>query len=167
MLLHNAFVKAFVVVVAMCFASSTAAAALPVNRRLGTPKSSNKTKSRANAAPTAKKYSGRSNLTVAALVGDDRYPGYAYPLKKCQGDCDSDDDCELGLFCQQRFSNESVAGCTGLRTAAMYEVDICYDPDDRLVFNMTFAANATLVRVGNNLEPAAAFPLQKVRFIPA
>ena len=40
-------------------------------------------------------------------------PASNMPLKICEGDCDIDDDCEQGLICFQRTSNETVPGCIG------------------------------------------------------
>jgi hypothetical protein len=97
-----------------------------------------------------------------AFVGNDRQPSYAYPLQKCQGDCDSDDDCEMGLFCIERAGNESVPGCVGV-SYAVEAVDICYDRGDE---HIVFTKNSTLSRVGNNNVPKAAFPLQKVSGCP-
>lgn len=34
-----------------------------------------------------------------------------YPLDRCDGDCDSDDHCMPGLFCQQNSGYETVPGC--------------------------------------------------------
>jgi hypothetical protein len=97
-----------------------------------------------------------------AFVGNDRQPSYAYPLQKCQGDCDSDDDCEMGLFCIERAGNESVPGCVGV-SYAVEAVDICYDRGDK---HILFTKNATLSSVGNNNIPKTAFPLQKVSGCP-
>eukprot|EP00980_Cylindrotheca_fusiformis_P003049 scaffold713_cov131-Cylindrotheca_fusiformis.AAC.7 len=36
-----------------------------------------------------------------------------FPLGRCEGDCDSDDDCEHGLVCFQRGRYTSVPGCSG------------------------------------------------------
>ena len=36
-----------------------------------------------------------------------------YKCKKCQGDCDSDSECEGGLKCFQRNGREKVPGCSG------------------------------------------------------
>ena len=36
-----------------------------------------------------------------------------FPLKLCQGDCDSNDDCQPGLICFQRNGTEPVPGCSG------------------------------------------------------
>eukprot|EP00980_Cylindrotheca_fusiformis_P024826 scaffold12540_cov105-Cylindrotheca_fusiformis.AAC.5 len=35
------------------------------------------------------------------------------PLSICQGDCDSDSDCDEGLACFQRNANEAIPGCRG------------------------------------------------------
>eukprot|EP00928_Gymnodinium_smaydae_P042994 TRINITY_DN288_c1_g1_i4.p1 TRINITY_DN288_c1_g1~~TRINITY_DN288_c1_g1_i4.p1 ORF type:complete len:2624 (-),score=354.57 TRINITY_DN288_c1_g1_i4:129-7931(-) len=34
-------------------------------------------------------------------------------MKQCQGDCDSDHDCEAGLYCMQRDKDEPINGCSG------------------------------------------------------
>ncbi|KAL3916149.1 MAG: hypothetical protein SGILL_005311 [Bacillariaceae sp.] len=36
-----------------------------------------------------------------------------FPLQRCQGDCDTDDDCMDGLICFQRNENQTVPGCVG------------------------------------------------------
>lgn len=36
-----------------------------------------------------------------------------YKCRKCQGDCDSDSQCEGGLKCFQRDGREKVPGCSG------------------------------------------------------
>jgi len=36
-----------------------------------------------------------------------------YPLPVCKGDCDSDDDCDQGLYCYERRAYEGIPGCTG------------------------------------------------------
>lgn len=80
------------------------------------------------------------------LVGNDDEPSSAYPLQECQGDCDSDSDCDWGLTCFQRDGEESIEGCTGAGSDGW---DYCYTPPA-----------GTLVLVGNNNDPAEAFPLQ-------
>jgi len=49
-------------------------------------------------------------------------------LGACQGDCDSDEDCDGALVCFQREGGEDVPGCTG-RTPAS-KTDYCIYPDD-------------------------------------
>jgi len=46
-------------------------------------------------------------------------------LAECQGDCDSDLDCGLGLCCFRRSALEVVPGCSG---AGAIAVDYCYKP---------------------------------------
>jgi hypothetical protein len=61
-------------------------------------------------------------------VGDDGNPSSAFPLSKCEGDCDVDSDCESGLKCFQRDGGDStlIPGCDG--TPGADRTDFCYDP---------------------------------------
>jgi hypothetical protein len=52
-----------------------------------------------------------------------------YPIGRCQGDCDIDNDCEPGLVCFQRRFDEPVRGC-GTGPPGLYSVDFCIDPQD-------------------------------------
>mmetsp|Transcript_18412 Transcript_18412/g.45827 ORF Transcript_18412/g.45827 Transcript_18412/m.45827 type:complete len:2629 (-) Transcript_18412:138-8024(-) len=52
-------------------------------------------------------------------------PNPQVKLLECQGDCDSDDDCESFLKCFQRNSFEQVPGCSGKGTSGW---DYCYVP---------------------------------------
>lgn len=47
-----------------------------------------------------------------------------YPMEVCQGDCDTDDDCQEGLYCHQRNSNDAVPHCRGGEKLAT-AVDFC------------------------------------------
>ena len=72
--------------------------------------------------------SGKDYCFVPDLViaGDDSTPESAFPLGRCEGDCDDDDDCAEGLQCFDRDNNEAVPGCAGL---GKYGKDYCYaDP---------------------------------------
>jgi hypothetical protein len=53
-----------------------------------------------------------------------------YKCKKCQGDCDSDSECEGGLKCFQRDGREEVPGCSGSTDHDLSGRDFCYDPND-------------------------------------
>ena len=54
-----------------------------------------------------------------------------YLCNKCEGDCDSDDDCEGDLKCFQRSDSGPVPGCAGNGGSLdMNKQDICYDPSD-------------------------------------
>mmetsp|Transcript_2963 Transcript_2963/g.6500 ORF Transcript_2963/g.6500 Transcript_2963/m.6500 type:complete len:1161 (+) Transcript_2963:145-3627(+) len=59
-------------------------------------------------------------------VGNNGEPVGVYPLKQCQGDCNSDEDCEGSLSCFQRADTAVVPGCVGLGTSR-YDVDYCTD----------------------------------------
>ena len=49
------------------------------------------------------------------LVGNDGFPERAFPLQRCQADCDSHEDCSWGLLCFFRSDRESIPDpvCTG------------------------------------------------------
>lgn len=54
---------------------------------------------------------------------------YDYLCKMCEGDCDSDSDCEGDLICLQRDGFEEVYGCDGVGgDLDVLGTDICYDP---------------------------------------
>jgi len=61
-------------------------------------------------------------------LGNNGFPTWAFPLTKCMGDCDGDEDCAAGLKCWKRTSTEfsSPPGCT----PGTIEADYCYDPAD-------------------------------------
>jgi hypothetical protein len=67
-----------------------------------------------------------SGLAVYAKVGDKGVPASAYPFSACQGDCDTDADCQQGLVCSHRTGTESLPGCSGTAPQGM---DYCYDPN--------------------------------------
>jgi hypothetical protein len=47
------------------------------------------------------------------VVGNNGQPSSAFPLGKCQGDCDVDEECEGALVCFQRGRGDPVPGCLG------------------------------------------------------
>eukprot|EP00986_Skeletonema_menzelii_P005451 scaffold1984_cov144-Skeletonema_menzelii.AAC.4 len=55
----------------------------------------------------------RATANTAWLKGDNGSPAENFPLGLCEGDCDSNADCQTGLVCQQRTGNEAIPGCTG------------------------------------------------------
>ena len=83
------------------------------------------------------------------IVGNNGIPAGVFPLKRCQGDCDSDNgelrtlkveygrihichlislfttECATGLFCFQRTGTGTVPGCRGTGSSGQ---DYCYDP---------------------------------------
>jgi len=62
-------------------------------------------------------------------MGDDingvQTPPGAFPLGRCQGDCNSDDDCSGNLVCRQRDDDSPITGCNR-RGAPGF--DYCYSP---------------------------------------
>lgn len=52
-------------------------------------------------------------------------------LNRCEGDCDSDSDCEGDLICYQRGSNDQVPGCTFSSMMGSFPIsddtDVCVD----------------------------------------
>ncbi len=52
-----------------------------------------------------------------------------YLCGECEGDCDSDSDCEDGLECFTRSGYEAVPGCSGEGgDRDVIGRDICFDP---------------------------------------
>jgi len=51
-------------------------------------------------------------------------PLSTFPLGLCEGDCDSDNECEGSLLCFQRANDESVPGCPGEGSIG---TDYCFD----------------------------------------
>jgi len=72
--------------------------------------------------------SSRVDRDRVRYVGDNREPASAFPLGRCEGDCDRDRDCRGSLECFQRRSGYTpVPGCLGGDTDPS-DHDYCYDP---------------------------------------
>ena len=119
--------------------------------------------------------------TLPALVyaGNNGVPASAFPLKVCEGDCDSDGDCEGQLVCMPRNGGESVPGCNGFDGG---NSDYCINldhpepspaqptkpptnpPPTPVPSKAPIASSPNtlpaLVYAGNNGVPASAFPLK-------
>lgn len=78
------------------------------------------------------------------LMGDNNVPEENFPLQECQGDCDNDLQCDVGLTCFHRDSTEAVPGCVGAGQSAN---DYCAVPDP-----------GTLVVMGREGIPAESYP---------
>jgi len=65
-------------------------------------------------------------LPVLVSYGGDPPPS-VLPLSLCEGDCDSDDDCEVGLICYHKDSFSEVPGCVGGLTDESRQ-DYCVHP---------------------------------------
>lgn len=59
---------------------------------------------------------------------------------RCEGDCDSDDDCFGDLVCFQRTALEPVPGCEGTLYSSL---DYCIDAKDVLLTSVTLPAPTT------------------------
>jgi hypothetical protein len=67
-----------------------------------------------SAAPTSTPKPTITQLPPKELVDFGGTPPIdKFPLRRCEGDCDTDEDCMDGLICFQRNANETVPGCTG------------------------------------------------------
>lgn len=60
--------------------------------------------------PTQKPTPRPTSLELDEL-GNDGFPANVFPLGRCQGDCDNDDECGEGLVCFQRIARDFVPGC--------------------------------------------------------
>ena len=95
----------------------------------------------------------RRRLVDVSNQGNNGRPTSAFPLGKCQGDCDTDNDCAGNLKCYQRSSGGTVPpGCSGTPTGSN---DYCYDPND----SAPPPSTTTLRIVGDNKSPSSVFPL--------
>lgn len=75
---------------------------------------------------------------VVNYVGECGYENYK--CGRCEGDCDSDSDCQSGLICFQRSWAESVPGCSGAGGSRdVLGKDYCIDPKD---LGLTFTPTA-------------------------
>lgn len=80
-------------------------------------------------------------------------PEGAYPLSRCQADCDDASECQEGLICFERGPKnpvDHVPGCIG--TPAYKYTDFCISPRDLDPF--------TLVYLGQSGKPQSVYPLQ-------
>ena len=59
------------------------------------------------------------------LAGNNGIPASAFPLQECQGDCDTDSDCDGNLKCFKRDGQEPIVGCYGKGESGE---DYCYNP---------------------------------------
>ena len=97
----------------------------------------------------------RRNLAELNLVGNDGNPGNTFPLGECEGDCDSDNDCEGEFVCFQRDAGDPVPGCyVGNGDSLNNHYDYCVRPQ-------TYVSSNQLAFKGNNGSPSSAFPLEQ------
>ncbi|CAB9518566.1 expressed unknown protein [Seminavis robusta] len=118
--------------------------------------------------PTQNPTPNPTNAPVAVLmiVGNDGSPSSAFPLSRCEGDCDDDGECQGSLTCFQRSGNEPVPGCVGI---AESESDYCIQPQPTPqptpipTFSPVNLPANQLLEVGNDGDPPGVFPLQECR----
>jgi len=72
-----------------------------------------------------RKLAGDETGHALIYVGKNGIPAEAFPLGECEGDCDTDDDCEGRLVCFQRDGGEPVPGCEGNSRS---RTDFCSKP---------------------------------------
>jgi len=109
-----------------------------------------------SASPTSPTQAPTSELPQLIEVGDEGFPPEVYPLGNCEGECDSDSDCQGTLKCFQRSGLQPVPGCIGLGVPGR---DHCYDPN--------YVANGSppdsdlkeLIILGDDGIPAEVYPL--------
>jgi hypothetical protein len=93
------------------------------------------------------------NLPVLTVVGaEGTLTDADYPLQKCQGDCNRNQDCDYGLLCFSRGGATTIPGCFGRADAI--GTDYCWDPNDQPV-------PGVIAHVGNNGKPSVLFPLPR------
>lgn len=66
---------------------------------------------------------GHASISDLEVVGNNNN-FTSYPLQKCQGDCDTNFDCDEGLICFQRRGDEEVPGC-GSPGPSDFGIDFC------------------------------------------
>lgn len=96
-----------------------------------------------------------------ARVANDGDPSSLYPLERCLGDCDSDEDCMGSLECfQRRSSDPGPPNCSGNTDGS---TDYCYDRNDDGDDDddTTVPPPGTLGRVANDGEPSSLYPLAR------
>ena len=90
-------------------------------------------------------------------VGDEGEPADAFPLGRCEGDCDEDDDCAEDLVCFKRDDFEEVYGCSG---AGESGTDYCYEPDPNATPSPTYGN--TIPTYSPTASPAGEASFAKV-----
>ena len=99
----------------------------------------------ATPAPTSSPTNAPTETSTLVVTGNNGVPDTAFPLGKCEGDCDRDSDCSGNLKCFQRNGLESVPGCEGEGENGK---DYCFEVPVSYLWEM-----------GNNGSPSDAFPL--------
>lgn len=112
--------------------------------------------------------------------GNDGSPTSAFPLQKCQGDCDTDKDCATNLKCFIRKPGDDIKKIPGCTTSTITKLtkdgtDYCYDPNDAVAAPIKppspiasprnapkaapTATSGTILYKGEDWTPRDAYPL--------
>ena len=67
----------------------------------------------------------KSDKKAPLIDYGDTPPENFKPLRFCEGDCDTDDDCGKGMICKQRNPGDDIPGCEGDMSSAS---DFCVWP---------------------------------------
>jgi hypothetical protein len=127
-------------------------------------------------------------LVVAASTlqrtGNDGSPASAFPLQKCQGDCDKDSDCATNLKCFIRKPGDDITKIPGCTTTTVTKLtndgtDYCYNPKDAIIITTPMkppspvappksapksaptTSGVKLVYVGEDWTPRDEYPLDR------
>lgn len=86
---------------------------------------SSKPEAEADAEAEAETAAPEATSATLFYAGNNGKPSSAFPLGICEGDCDTNKDCQDGLVCYQRDEGMPVPGCDG---TAEGHYDYCIDP---------------------------------------
>ncbi|KAL7482816.1 hypothetical protein ACHAW6_012959 [Cyclotella cf. meneghiniana] len=88
---------------------------------------------------------------------------------KCQGDCNSDDDCADGLKCFSRGNGEvtAVPGCESGGEGDLAGMDYCYSPEPPTTTTTTTTTIAITTTTTITIEPAELMSSDMVSFSPS
>lgn len=127
--------------------------------------------SRPTLRPTNRPSQNHQATRMIDYIGNNGSPSSAFPLGLCEGDCDSDSECEGSLVCFQRNSYQGVPGCLGGDRDSS-ATDYCTLPSGEGPTPMPISRPVTaspisapqptlqeVERVGNDGSPSSVFPL--------
>jgi len=73
----------------------------------------------------------RRRLLPLQHIGNNGEPSSVFPLGECQGDCDSDLECQPGLVCFIREDDTPIPGCDSENDHTLI-ADFCYNPNPEI-----------------------------------
>ena len=129
-----------------CYDDSPPDTPAPTSSPTATPVTSSPTEAPVTPVTSSPTASPVSDNTLV-IAGDNGSPSAAFPLGKCEGDCDGDSDCSGNLKCFKRDGTEAVPGCEGSGVSGK---DYCFE-----------VLPGWLMKMGNDGLPEDAFPLAR------